>query len=130
MVDHEARTSGAESREDIAYVCDQLDHIRSTLETHSAVGLTPLRHVLAALDDGEDLAEPLDALHDALLVAGDAVGIRSNVRGLHPIGVTPATPDEWVLLCPTGRCPRHAWPDGDETPRCRISDRPLRREQL
>ncbi|WP_143074845.1 hypothetical protein [Streptomyces mangrovisoli] len=130
MVDHQAGSSATESREDIGYVCGQLDHIRSVLQAHGADGAAPLEHLLAVLDDGGDLTAPLSELHDALLVAGDAAGIRGQARGLHPIGIAPTTPDEWVLLCPTGRCSRHAWPDGSGPSHCQVSNLPLRREQL
>ncbi|MEU9620813.1 MULTISPECIES: hypothetical protein [unclassified Streptomyces] len=121
---------GLGSREEIAYVCDQLEHIGAALEMYGPAGRAPLEHLLAALRDGEDPAAPLDALHEALLAAGDAAGIHGRARGLNPQGVTPATPDEWVLLCPAHQCSRHTWPDGPAAPRCRISGLPLRRERL
>jgi hypothetical protein len=128
--DHYAGVSGTELREDVAYLCDQLGHIRATLEAHSREGTAPLERLLAALRDGADLSAPLDALHEALLAAGDAAGIHGRTRGLTPHGVNPAMPDEWVLLCPTDQCSRFKWPDGPEASRCRISDQPLRRERL
>ncbi|MER7468419.1 hypothetical protein [Streptomyces sp. NPDC097981] len=120
----------AESREGVAYVCDQLEQIRGALATTGAEGVTPLERLLAALRAGEDLTAPLDALHEALLAAGDAAGVHGRARGRDPIGVNPALPDEWVLLCPTRQCSRFGWPDGLEEPDCRISGRPLRRERL
>ncbi|WP_406368153.1 hypothetical protein [Streptomyces sp. NBC_01546] len=119
-----------EQRDDVAYICDQLGSIRTTLEAHSPLGAAPLEGLLAALRDGEDPATPLNVLHEALLAAGDAAGVYARSRALNPPGVNPAVPDEWVLLCPTGQCSRHAWPDGSDVPRCRISDRPLRAERL
>lgn len=117
-------------REAVAYVCDELAHIRETLEARTSEGVAPLERVLAALRAGEALAAPLDALHEALLTAGDASGIYGHPRGLIPRGVSPAMPDEWVLLCPRNQCSRHAWADGPEAPRCRITGQPLRRERL
>ncbi|GGJ27924.1 hypothetical protein [Streptomyces brasiliensis] len=117
-------------REDIGYVCDQLDRIRAALAAYGLDGAAPLDRLLAALRDGEGLAAPLSALHEALLAAGDAAGVRGTARGLNPIGVGPATPDEWVLLCPTRQCSRHAWPDSSGATPCRISGQPLRKERL
>jgi hypothetical protein len=128
--DHYADGSGTQSREDLAYVCDQLGSIRAALEAHSPEGAASLERLLAALRDGADLAAPLNVLHEALLAAGDAAGIHARARGLHAQGANAATPEEWVLLCPTGQCSRYAWPDGPDTPRCRISDQPLREERL
>ncbi|MEU1409487.1 hypothetical protein ABZ471_45970 [Streptomyces sp. NPDC005728] len=122
--------TASDLREGIAYVCDQLDRIRAALEAYGRDGGDPLDRLLAALQDGEGLAAPLSALHEALLAAGDAAGVRGTARGLNPIGVSSATPDEWVLLCPTGQCSRHAWPDSSGAAPCRISGRPLRKERL
>ncbi|MFF2519779.1 hypothetical protein, partial [Streptomyces sp. NPDC058086] len=66
----------------------------------------------------------------ALGAGGDAGGGRGGARGQNPIGVSPATPAEWVLLCPTRRCSRYAWPDSSGAARCRISSQPLRKELL
>lgn len=121
---------GVESRERVAYVCVQLDRIRAALEAHGCDGAAPLERVLAALGDGEETTAPLDALHEALLVAGDAAGINGRVRGLTPHGVDPGMPDEWVLLCPMQQCSRYAWPSGPELPRCTISGLPLYRERV
>ncbi|WP_125591706.1 hypothetical protein [Amycolatopsis balhimycina] len=121
---------GVESRERVAYVCVQSDRIRAVLETHGPDGAAPLERTLAALRDGEETTAPLDALHDALLVAGDAAGINGRARGLTPHGVSPAMPDEWVLLCPMHHCSRYTWPSGPELPRCTISGQPLRRERV
>lgn len=121
---------GGERRDEIAYVCAEFQGLHAGLEAHSTEGAAPLERLLAALRAGADPTAPLEALHEALLAAGDAAGIHGQTRGLHPIGVGAATPDEWVLLCPTGQCSRHAWPDDPEAPHCRIGDLPLRREPL
>ncbi|GAA1530712.1 hypothetical protein GCM10009730_44970 [Streptomyces albidochromogenes] len=109
-----------------------MERIRTDLDAYAAEGTAPLERLLAALRDGEDPAPALDALHEALLAAGDAVGVHGGggTRGMTPLGVDPATPDEWVLICPTRQCSRHAWPDASEAPRCRVSGQPLRRERL
>ncbi|MEU0190879.1 hypothetical protein ABZ250_13565 [Streptomyces afghaniensis] len=122
--------SGSEQREDLAYVCDRLDYIRTALDTHGPERTVPLEGLLTALEGGADLTEPLKLLHEAVLAAGDAAGIRSRTRGLNPRGVGPAMPDEWVLLCPIDRCSRYEWPDGEEAPPCRISGQGLRRDRL
>jgi hypothetical protein len=124
-------TRRTRSREEVAYVCARLDQIRTSLERYGREGAAPLERVVAALRAEEDPVPALDALHEALLVAGDAVGLHGRVRGLSPLGVDADLPDEWVLLCPTGQCARHAWPDGgDAEPPCRVSGRPLRRARL
>lgn len=123
-------TGSVEPREDVAYVCGQLERIRATLEAHSPEGASPLARVLTALHNGEDPSESLSALHEALLVAGDAAGIRGGTRSVSPLGVNSVPPDEWVLLCPTGQCSRFSWPDSSGTALCRISGHPLRKERL
>ncbi|MFK4068245.1 hypothetical protein [Streptomyces sp. NPDC029674] len=118
-------------REAIAHVCGRLERIRADLETYATGGAAPLERLLADLRAGEDPAPALDALHEALLAAGDAVGVHGGAaRGLTPLGADPALPDERVLLCPTRQCSRIAWPDGSDAPRCRVSGRPLRGERL
>lgn len=120
-----------ECRDAVAYVCDQLDYIRRSLTARDCRGAAPLDRLLTALHNGEELSTLLQALHEALLAAGDAAGIRPETRGLNPIGTPPAMPHEWVLLCPSGECSRHAWLDGSEAPpTCRISGHPLRKERL
>ncbi|MGW1761540.1 hypothetical protein [Streptomyces mirabilis] len=116
--------------DEVAYVCGQLERIRADLEMHSAQGAAPVERLLAVLRAGEDPTALLDALHEALLAAGDAAGIHGRARGLNPIGADPAVPGKWVLLCPSGQCSRYCWPDGPDAPRCRINDQPLRRERL
>jgi len=124
-------TQDMPTRAEVAYVCDQLDQIRAVLQAYGPTGAAPLERLLAALRAGEELTAPLDALDAALLAAGDALGIGGRVRGLNPTGVDRAVPEEWVLLCPSGQCSRHALPDDrGEAPRCRISGRPLRGERL
>ncbi|MBT2458045.1 hypothetical protein [Streptomyces sp. ISL-86] len=127
---HDGRS--AEQREELAYVCDQVERIRANLEAaHGAGGgAAPLERLMAALLDRVDLTAPLAALHEALLAAGDAAGIQGRVRGLSPIGIDSAAPEAWVLLCPTGQCSRYSWPDGPGARPCRISGRALRRERL
>ncbi|WP_159049073.1 hypothetical protein [Streptomyces sp. NRRL B-3648] len=102
------------------------------MRDHGTRGTAPLDGLLAALAAGEALTASLAELHEALLAAGDAAGVDGRTRGLDPVklGLDPSTPDEYVLLCPTGHCARHAWPDSPQTPHCRISGQPLRRERL
>ncbi|MFI2614711.1 hypothetical protein [Streptomyces sp. NPDC018584] len=93
-------------REAIAHVCGRLERIRADLETYAAEGAAPLERLLADLRAGEDPAPALDALHEALLAAGDAVGVHGGAaRGMTPLGVDPrparragaALPDAPVL---------------------------------
>jgi hypothetical protein len=125
---HDARTGG--TGDDIAYVCTQLDRMREDLQAYGPQGAEPLERVVAAVRAGQDPTAPLDALHEALLFAGDATGVRGQGRGLFPIGVGAQRPDGWLLLCPTGQCARYAWPDAQEPSGCRITGQPLRRERL
>jgi hypothetical protein len=118
------------AKDEVAYVCRQLERIRAVLQAHGSGGAAPLERLVTALRAGEDHAAPRDVLHEALLAAGDAAGIRSQARDLNPIGVGPAMPEEWVLLCPTDQCSHYSWPSHSDVPRCRISDRPLRRRRL
>ncbi|MFF3215832.1 hypothetical protein ACFYYB_35095 [Streptomyces sp. NPDC002886] len=121
---------GAGTRAGVAYVCEQLERIRRDLRHHSARGTAPLDLLMAVLGAGEDPTAPLEAVHEALLAAGDARGVHGGQRGLNPIGAASAMPETWVLLCPTDSCSRYGWPDGPETHACAISGRPLRRERL
>ncbi|MFI5828572.1 hypothetical protein ACIA6C_15160 [Streptomyces sp. NPDC051578] len=122
---------GAGTRAGIAHVCERLERIREDLQNHSAQGAAPLDHLMSVLRAGEDPTVPLEALHEALLAAGDARGINGGQgRGLNLIGADSAMPAESVLLCPTGLCSRFGWPDGPGTSPCRISGRPLRTERL
>jgi len=116
--------------EDVAYVCTQLARLREALHRYGSQGAAPLERVVAVVRAGQDPVAALDALHEALLHAGDAAGVRGQGRGLFPIGVGPQRADEWVLLCPTGQCARHEWPDGQDPPECPITGRTLRRERL
>ncbi|MFB6877889.1 hypothetical protein [Streptomyces sp. NPDC056323] len=127
----EGRSLEAHEREEVAYICNQLNYIRTTLETYGAEGAAPLERILAALRHAEGLPSAhLEALHEALLAAGDAVGIHGHLRGLTLNGFDTPEPDAWVLLCPTGQCARYALPDRPDTPPCRINHRPLRKERL
>ncbi|MFC7304706.1 hypothetical protein ACFQVC_10810 [Streptomyces monticola] len=142
---HDGCGTQAREREEVAYVCDQLDYIRTTLERYGSEGPEPLERALGALRTGAPAGERLRALHEALLAAGDAAGLHGQARGPNLSGFDAPVPGTWVLLCPTGRCARYAWPDGQgspgapapasssaavSAPPCRISGEPLRRERL
>ncbi len=84
---------GAGLRADVAYLCEQLDSIRLGLDTSRPEDAVPLERLLEALSTGNDLAVPMEELHQALLAAGDAVGVHGPVRGLNAPGVGRAIPE-------------------------------------
>ncbi|MGW4412772.1 hypothetical protein ACWEJ6_52935 [Nonomuraea sp. NPDC004702] len=108
----------------VAYVCAHLEELR---DEHPRL----LRRVLAALKHGRDPVGPLRALHEAMLAAGDHLGLYGT-RSLWPVGIDVSRSGEEVYLCP-GRhgCSHYRWPDpvGD-TPRCAISGDPMRLDRL
>lgn len=122
--------------EGLAYVCQHLDQIRADLSYCDGSGdLGPLERLLAAVSESREIAGPLNALHDALLAGGDALGVYGHARDSGPRGLRPAgvdeRPVETVYLCPNGGCSRYGWPDATNgTPQCEISGKRLRRERL
>lgn len=128
MADHSDSFVGL--RDEVAYVCQQLERLRAALEAYGADGATPLERLIAALRAGENPSTSLERLHQALLAIGDAAGVHGGERSLNPIGAGPTGLEESVLLCPMGRCSRYSWPDGLDAPNCHISDQPLRTERL
>ena len=70
----------------LAGVCGQLDSLRALLPDDDEG--SPLEKLLEAVRAGQDPAGPLDALHTALLAAGDHLGVYGNTRSLRPMGST------------------------------------------
>jgi len=131
VTDQGGGSSNRETRDAVAYVCDQLDTIRSTLKQYNPDGEAEVERVLTALAAGDDLAEPLRSLHEAVLRAGDAGGVLGRSRGSKLIGELSGMPDERVLMCPLDQCSRYVWPGAaDGIAHCRISRQPLREERL
>ncbi|WP_351233329.1 hypothetical protein [Streptomyces sp. NPDC002133] len=114
-------------RDALAYVCRQLDVLSAVLPENDEA--SPLRRLLEAMRNGEDPDRPLQALHTALLAAGDHIGVYGN-RGIRPVGVDDGA-EETVYLCPAHRCSRYSWPAATvDPPQCAITEQPLRRDGL
>lgn len=119
----------------IAYVCENIGHIRATLNRGPAEGRREFDELLAVLRDGSDPADLLEAVHRALRRAQDAVGVFGRTRDPSMVrlaGIPHDRPREPVLLCPRADhpCARYAWPSGGDTPVCAVTDAPLRRATL
>jgi hypothetical protein len=118
------------ARDGVAYVCGHLDRIRADLDSNGSRDPSCLEQLIAAVRDGQDPSGPLDALHTALLVAGDALGVYGNTRGLKPIGTDVNTAAETIYVCPTRQCSRYSWPEGVTPPHCEITAKPMCRVRL
>lgn len=59
----------------VAYVCGHLEEVRTVLADHQTAHLD---EVLQAIEHGQDLSGPLQALHEALLAMGDHRGVFGN----------------------------------------------------
>ncbi|MFH8443495.1 hypothetical protein ACH4D3_19985 [Streptomyces sp. NPDC018026] len=124
--------------ERLAAVCRHLEEIRRDLRSVTAGDDSPVERVLAAVRDGDDVADALDGLHAVLQVGGDPWGLDgyaddgSGLRGMRPEGIRRPSPGEHVYLCPGGRCTRSWWPRRatEPVPECRMSGVALRRKRL
>ncbi|UFR00243.1 hypothetical protein KBP30_03190 [Streptomyces sp. Go40/10] len=113
----------------VARICETSDGIRRLLDDPA-----PLDAVLGLLRSGGGTAAltgPLDALDNALLQAGDELGLYGEV-GRGPLtvpsgGLGPARRTEIVFHCPRGRCARMVRPDATlaTRPRCTLFDEDL-----
>jgi hypothetical protein len=84
---------------DLAFVCARIPEIRTAL---GPAGVPPLQGLTEAVQRGDDLRPALDAVHRALLAAGDALGVYGHgSRGLEPAGVESV---EIVYRCPLRKC--------------------------
>ncbi|MER5888015.1 hypothetical protein ABT160_29710 [Streptomyces sp. NPDC001941] len=117
----------------LAHLCGNLPEVREALEaTGDTAALQRLLDaVRGAGGAGDGLAGLVDAVHEAVQVAGDPWGLygyASGLRGIHPAGVEGL---EYVHRCPLELCAGRAEEDVRETPaRCSLSGRPLSREPL
>jgi hypothetical protein len=116
-------------REGLGYVCSQNAELREILPPD---GVAALDQVIAAARVGEVPASLLDTLHEALLRAGDALGIYGRTRSSGSLAGLSSAPEETVYLCPSGRCNRYVWTrDVTNAPLCALaSDAPMRWERL
>jgi hypothetical protein len=118
----------------LAYVCRHLDTLRTALRhgQHHEEEPAALQQVLEAARTLADLTGPLQALHTALLKAGDTLGIWGAARREVTLaGDDHGVPFEPVYRCPLGRCTgRH--PDNTTIfPLiCTITGRELHQETL
>ncbi|MDC2960420.1 hypothetical protein PO587_38955 [Streptomyces gilvifuscus] len=129
-------TDAVRVRAALAYLCERASQIRRTLQTGGDGG-APLEAVFASVrshaDDSVVLAA-LENLEEALLMAGDALGlpgVGEGVRGpLGAAGTDSRQARERVLVCPQKVCGRFEWPSPDPPPRCEVFDRDLARDRL
>lgn len=117
--------------EAIAYVCENIGPIRTTLAGGAEDGRRQFDELLAALRDETDPVDLLEAVHRALRQAHDALGVFGRNRDASMTKVIGIESPEPVLLCPRGGrpCARYAWP-GQGSARCEVTDAPLRRARL
>ncbi|MFC9292930.1 hypothetical protein ACFTWH_05985 [Streptomyces sp. NPDC057011] len=123
----------------LSYVCTHLDALRTTLRGSPG---DPVGRLLEAVRTGPGVGEALDLVDNALLEAGDALGVFGR-RDLPVAAGGPATrPEvpglgagyrvEIAFLCPSARCSRAWVPDATATaaPRCAMDDLPLQPVEL
>ncbi|GII88853.1 hypothetical protein Ssi03_68430 [Sphaerisporangium siamense] len=112
----------------LAWVCAELDSLNAVMPDKKT---SPLRHLLAAVRNGQDPADQLQALHIALRKAGDQLGVWGHLRTGPLTGVDEQRPFEPVYLCPLGRCSGRQVDSATTFPlTCAITGRQLRRDQL
>lgn len=115
----------------LAYVCRRLDDISGLLPKKKQALVS---QVLAAVRAGQDPAGPLQALHIALQVAGDHLGVwghRGEPRGPNMTGINRHQPLEPFYPCPLSRCSGRQVDQSTVFPLvCAITGRELRRERL
>ncbi|MGW1892225.1 hypothetical protein ACWCP6_18485 [Streptomyces sp. NPDC002004] len=90
----------------------------------------PLGSVVSAVTGDGDLAAALDRLHDALLNAGDALGLYGKQRrGLIPPGHGEEPLELWYV-CPIRLCSGRPWPQPGRLLRCDMSGHEMIRTRL
>lgn len=131
MTDEADRTSeeAAARRVDqgLAYLCTHLDEIRALLADDVA-GREALARLRSRLRGDGEISGALSDIHDALLRAGDALGIYRHVRGLRELTLAGvgSGPLEIVYRCPVHRCQRIVPGPAVEPPRCGVTGETLR----
>ncbi|MFD8966702.1 hypothetical protein ACFV0C_17160 [Streptomyces sp. NPDC059568] len=118
----------AEEKTAIAYVCRQHRPIREVLLADRG-DAAPLDRLLSALADDTPPATPLRDLHQALLQAGDAMGVYGGTReGTGVLGLLPPLAGKNIFLCPRRRrCTRFHWAEDEPNgpPACGIDRTPM-----
>ncbi|MFF0429045.1 hypothetical protein ACFYUJ_32210 [Streptomyces sp. NPDC004520] len=119
----------AEEKNAIAYVCRQQEILREVLlaERGDAV---PLERVLSALESDTSPTAALRELHQALVHAGDAVGVYGSTReGAGVLGLLSPRAGKDIYLCPRqSPCTRFHWAEDERggPPACGIGRAPMR----
>lgn len=113
--------------EGLAYLCTHLDEIRALL-ADDAVGREALARLRSVLRGGGEISGALSDIHDALLRAGDALGLYMHVRGLGDLTLAGigSGPLEIVYRCPVHRCQRIVPGPTVEPPQCGVTGEALR----
>jgi hypothetical protein len=118
----------------LAYACQYLDDICEVLRAAGTAGQgrpTEVRHVAEAVRTGADPRGPLEALHAALLGAGDPRGVWGAARNLMMTGLADNVPYEPVYTCPNGLCSGHDAAAATAISfTCALTRQPLRKESL
>jgi hypothetical protein len=127
----------------LGYLCGHLQQINEELqETSPGVADLPLLHDLRqAVAMGQPYGSALAAIHNALLDAGDALGLygrchpdtRGLVRDGFDTGLETSVPPrlhDKVYLCPTRQCSRYTWPQPGSAPQCAMTNQPMREDYL
>jgi hypothetical protein len=115
----------------LGYLCAHLEELSAVLATSTAAA-NALERLRAGLRGAGDISGPLNDIHDALLRAGDALGIYGHARGLRELTLAGIgdEPVEIVYRCPAARCARTVPGPGVDPPRCGLTGEALRWEQL
>jgi hypothetical protein len=124
--------TGHRMQEGVAYLCEHFARIQSALGGADGQGMPLLLNRLQERVLGSDSPQDvLDAIHEALIAAGDARGIYMRTRGNMTLpGMTASQPPEVIYLCPIMRCRRVVPGPLVIAPRCNLAGTPLRRDRL
>jgi hypothetical protein len=111
-----------DSRAGLTYACANMADIRDALaQAREADAL------VEAVRSGGDVPAALTALHEAMLRAGDPLGVLGHdIRSGQAVPGLPARRAEIVYLCPVTVCSRIAWAPGS----CELSGEELRWKRL
>jgi hypothetical protein len=113
----------------LAYVCTHLDELSEILHDDGNDAGSVLGVLLAALRDGEPVAQPLDQVNEAVQKAGDELGIYGERR--RSAGAVGLVPTVTVFRCPLGKCLGRSLDEVTEfPPRCAIDNAELVRDRL
>lgn len=134
-MDQEPPQTPPQVADGLANVCRNLDTLRTALrhgQHDQEEEPASLRQVLEAVRTRADLAGPLQALHTALLDAGDTLGIWGAARReVILAGDDHGVPFEPIYRCPLGRCSGRRPDNTTVFPLiCTITGRELHQETL